>query len=200
MSKEKQMFGPQHFPIGTVFEVYLPQIMQEPAVYETSGVFKNGPRSYVVQTTHYDKEIGIYKSFNTSHIKRILKRGKGTATIDKDSQAHLLRPVRDCKNVRLTNIKKKHYCSVGWHEMVAASLPADMLKSEMLIDYPKLKDALIKSGALKTQQVKDEYYDHIYTGNKKQMKKVARRVLTKCLLNHRKEEEKENAKWESTFE
>lgn len=84
-------FQPQHFPVGTTFEVNddVAKFHKDDdgnyiSVFTATGVHRNGPNSYVVQTTVL-RTIGkssMFVSFHTDNIKRIVKRGAGPMNIE----------------------------------------------------------------------------------------------------------------------
>jgi hypothetical protein len=208
INNEVKEFGFQHFPVGTVVEINVHRTMKEPVIATVTSLHRVGPRRYVVATDRYNELMEMFDSYHISHITKIIKRGPGVArVVDEDFKAWTGLNIRGRdygnfpRGAYSTHQKKNYVYSTEWKEMVANVLPTNMLKNDMIVDIEKMKDFMMKAGAIKTEDVTSVWYNYVFIGCKKRMKKVARQVLTKCLLNHRKyDAEMEEASRKSDME
>ena len=79
---KREGFSPACFPKGTVCETYHTH-SKEIITVTTTGLSKNGPDSYVIHTS-MPGDCTDFFGCNIDWVSRIIKRGPGVATLDRD--------------------------------------------------------------------------------------------------------------------
>lgn len=204
-------FGPGHFPIGTEFLLDEKVHVRNIGPYTVKGIYKNGPNSFVLETTtlndeinksseQYAKEYGIpyepiYHSFNIDNVKSIIKRGGGVVKINHthDSQ-HYLSQVNNFSKV--TADKKVGYIDIHQLAMYYFSQLDIFHHPDVVIDLNKLFSSIHAQTWIKPVTIVPNPEIVIYQVDLKRLKKFIKRNASRFLMNHRKALELNDAMYE----
>lgn len=199
--KHKRLFSPAFFTPGTVFEVTLSHRRnEEPKIYTVKELHKNGPRSYVAETTteHESEHMkGHNYSFNLAHVTRIIKQVPGPMVIER----HRARELADRKKDQIRDNKAgyqpeyaKHpsqYCSYSIHEMLRRIIN-DIARDDQMVDLQKMCNKLRDMNIFHFTG-REGYDDYgVYRVNKKKLRAAIKCVFNKCLVNHLEEQIEQN--------
>ena len=86
MSKKETNWQPEHFPVGTVV---LWSVHEEEKYFKEAtvkSIVRNGPNSYCLKTGEMEQfsDGSLHEeTINTSHVKKIIKRGEGKVVFEK---------------------------------------------------------------------------------------------------------------------
>lgn len=163
-----------HFPAGTIVEIFVEHVTEEPEQYEVSSIRCNGYNSWVLQTTTKD-DLTEWKAFNMCYVTRIIKRGSGSYKVTENFPR--------AKVESILPKPKNSYAFYSPFETVM-TVAKQFLNDSMLVDSEKLIGMLIDQGVIRSF---DSWSPQ--TANKKKLKKAIRRVLNKCLENRKKAQE-----------
>lgn len=76
-------FGTHHFPVGTIFRTMEDTRLGARSMkeYEVKAVIRNDIRSFVLETTTFDADLGMNVGLNISCVDKIIKRGSGPTVV-----------------------------------------------------------------------------------------------------------------------
>jgi len=190
-------FNYAHFPQGTVCVVHIsPPFSGDPGpkTHEVRNVVKNGPSSWVIETTTPSEHTGFF-SCNIVHVTEIIKRGEGPMVFGNERE--ILRRKENAKwyerNIPTDRHKPKHsYMGYSVHEM-AANIFNKYVDHNMLVDFGYLIKLLIERGVFRRIE-REPHVFNPFVASKKKLDRALRQLVNKCLVKHKvrqKEEEKE---------
>lgn len=208
---------PEHLPVGTLVEAKLPEgaFNHKVGEYVVMETRRNGPRSFVLQTDSWNKELDIPEGFNTSWITRVLKRGGGgpsyrpwvkthTATFpdgtprktdlelfmqERHSWIGILREQGYRPNVQNSYV---HYSTREVLERMMEECNP-VLSNTDILDGDRAAAELYKQTFTVTYPLSDNYHGlSVVVVNKKRAKAWFKRNLRKLLINTRQAEKRDD--------
>jgi hypothetical protein len=197
LEKTKGKFNYAHFPVGTIFEVFLRHGSDKYQGYSThtaTGVVNNGPDSWCVITSS-PGGVTEFLSMNVVFITRIIKRGDGSLVVG-DTAYERERIAKEHKfifdqarqgSVYFGHPKhpSQYFCAEP--RALIYLLAQKYVTNDMLVDYDKLTRSLWDHGFIKTAMNEDLHHPwKVISGNKKKLNAAIKRVINKCLVKHGK--------------
>lgn len=200
-------FSYAHFPKGTIFEAsdMIAKMHDGLKQYEVVAVRRNGPASYVLETTHskelktpiYDEQMeptGEYKTeiletvLNISHVDKIIKRGNGPAKISN------MPPIPPLPGSGSIHKGRRSYASYfGFtrhlHRLVDVYVPSDAC-----IDIDALSQYIMHHAAIRTVDRGGDGYRSVTSFiRKKKLHRIVRQNVNRFLVSPRKVQDEDDA-------
>lgn len=184
--KECRPFGAHFFTQGTVCEIQVTKSMHPTPIQITvRDVVKNAPDSYVIRTGKINPSTDCEEGFNISHVVGIIKHVTGVVKIDHEEHGdrHDLLEQESCYEHLGTIKHPSQYRTDSIGKLMLAIVPA-VIKDDQHLDFEKLKKLLLEQNVFHTIDTGLEWRSKVYVINKKKFRKVLKRLIPRCLLNH----------------
>jgi hypothetical protein len=202
-------FNVGHFPVGTICEVAVENALDPwPKLVKVLGVICNGPNSYILDVQHLGEDL-VHTStevdmYNICWVTRIIKRGEGTAVLDKTrTKSRLVHTEKFYQaNLGVRHKPKTKYMTFSPTELTHM-VTYKYIKDDMLVAWEKLLDLLFLHGVIQSVYLTEYQQTHsrpeglrYFVVSKKRMNAFIKQVINKCLLNRKKEQARQNKELE----
>lgn len=197
MEKQETKFCYAHFPIGTIFEVsgMIAALNDGVSQNEVKAIYRNGPNSYVLETTRQKEwRVPVYDSnggaigdkiestpitINIDHVTKIIKRGNGPVRVQL-AGAEYRQPGRE---TGIHKGKGSYVCWYGLSEAIA-NIADKYLPVDACIDMDELRSYIHEHAAIRVVTIDHgEYHSHRYFVRKKKLDRVIRQNVNRFLLS-----------------
>lgn len=193
-------FNYAHFPVGTIFTVNSAGVVKgkdrEVIEATVTGVFQNGPNSYVLATDQ-PGNCTTHASFNITHVISIVKRGTGAVGLVPNQHSEYFTSHVFSKPDDVVSKHPSQYASFDAHGLVFAAA-SKYVTEDMCVDYDELYDYLFSIGRLPRREIDDTCYHWYICVSKKKLNRAIKRCINKFCVNHVKAQQYDDSAYEDT--